>query len=87
MVNNMLRKIFKNNRDLQEYVGELKIIYQNDIVEVINYKELISIYDKEVILNKLSVLGSQLKVIYQDPVKVKIKGKIISIMERTGHGI
>lgn len=87
MVNKMLRKIFKHNSDLQEYVGELKIIYQSDIVEVINYLELISIYDKEVILSKINILGSELKVIYQDPVKVKIKGKITSITERTAHGI
>ena len=83
----MLEKFFKRNRLLQEYVGELKIIYQSDIVEVLNYKDLISIYEKEVILSNLAILGNELKVIYQDPVKVKIKGKITSITERTGNGI
>ena len=87
MVNGMLEKIFKRNRLLQEYVGELKIVYQSDIVEVINYTELISIYDKEVILSEIIILGSELKVIYQDPVTVKVKGKITSVTERTGHGI
>ena len=87
MVNGMLEKIFKRNRLLQEYVGELKIVYQSDIVEVINYTELISIYDKEVILSEIIILGSELKVIYQDPVTVKVKGKITSITERTAHGI
>ena len=87
MVNGMLEKIFKRNRLLQEYVGELKIVYQSDIVEVINYTELISIYDKEVILSEIIILGSELKVVYQDPVTVKVKGKITSITERTAHGI
>ena len=83
----MLEKFFKRNRLLQEYVGELKIIYQSDFVEVLNYSELISIYEKEVILSNIAILGNELKVIYQDPVKVKIKGKITSITERTGNGI
>ncbi len=87
MVNGMLKKIFKHNRELQEYVGELKIIYQKDIVEVVNYIELISIYAKEVILSKVVILGDGLKVIYQDPVKVIIKGKIINVTERIGNGI
>ena len=87
MVNGMLEKIFKRNRLLQEYVGELKIVYQSDIVEVINYTELISIYDKEVILSEIIILGSELKVVYQDPVTVKVKGKITSVTERTAHGI
>ncbi len=87
MVNDMLKRLFKCNRILQEYVGELKIIYQYDIVEVVNYIELVSIYDKEVILSNITVLGNNLRVIYQDPVKVKIKGKITSVAERTGNGI
>ena len=83
----MLRKLFKRNKLLQEYVGELKIIYQADIVEVLNYNELISIYEKEVILSNIAILGNDLKVIYQDPIKVKIKGKINSITERIKNGI
>ena len=83
----MLEKFFKRNRLLQEYVGELKIIYQSDIVEVLNYNELINIYEKEVILSNVAILGNELKVIYQDPAKVKIKGKITSITERKGNGI
>ena len=86
-VNEMLRKLFKRNKLLQEYVGELKVIYQAEIVEVFNFQELISIYEKEVMLSNITVLGNDLKVIYQDPIKVKIKGKIKSITERTKNGI
>ena len=87
MVSDMLKKIFRQNSILQEYVGELKITYQTDVLEVVNYLELISIYEREVILSKICVLGSNLKVVYQDPVKVKIKGKITSVTERIENGI
>ena len=71
----MFKGLLKKNEVLQEFVGELKCKYQAEILEVINYHKLYSIYEKEVILSKINIKGEGLKVIYQDPVKIIIKGK------------
>lgn len=83
----MLKRLLKRSSILQEYVGELKVTYQLNELDVINYQRIISIYDQEVVLQNILVKGSELKVIYQDPVKVKIKGKINSVIEREENGI
>ena len=75
----MLLKLFRKNETIAPYFNELKVIYQQDTILVINYDKILSIYSKEVILSKLKVTGEELKVIYQDPVKIKIKGKIFTV--------
>ena len=75
----MLKKLFRKNEMVAEYFNELKIIYQQDTLMVINYERVISIHSKEVILNKLTIIGENLKVVYQDPIKIKVKGKIITV--------
>lgn len=83
----MLKTILKKSTILQEYVGELKITYQNDFLEVMNYKKIISIYEKEVVLEKIIIEGDNLKIFYQDPVTIKVKGKITSVIAKMEHGI
>ena len=75
----MLKKLFKKNETVAEYFNELKIIYQQDMILVINYEQIHSIHSKEVILNKINIIGEELKVIYQDPIKIKVKGKIYTV--------
>ena len=75
----MLKKLFKRNEVLGEYFNGLKLIYQEDTLLIINYERIDSINSSEVILSKINVVGKDLKVIYQDPIKIKIKGKITTI--------
>lgn len=83
----MFKGLLKRQTILQEFVGELKIIYQKGLLEVINYQKLFSIYEKEVVLTKIIIKGENLKVIYQDPVTIKVKGNIISIIKGEEHGL
>ncbi len=83
----MFKGILKKNEVLQEFVGEMKFIYQGQVLEVINYHKLFSIYEKEVILEELKIKGEGLKVIYQDPVRIKLKGNIESINWVKTNGI
>lgn len=75
----MFKKLFKRNEVLGEYFNGLKLIYQEDTLLIINYERIDSINSSEVILSKINVVGKDLKVIYQDPIKIKIKGKITTI--------
>ena len=78
----MFKKIIGKSEVLQEYVGELKVTYQANCLTIINYKKLFSIDEKEVLLEELKVEGKELKVIYQDKVKITIKGKISDVTKR-----
>ena len=79
----MFKKLIGKSEILQEYVGELKITYQSECLTVINYKKIYSIDDKEVLLEDVKVEGTGLKVIYQDKVKITIKGKISNVIKRS----
>ena len=79
----MFKKLIGKSEILQEYVGELKITYQSECLTVINYKKIYSIDDKEVLLEDVKVEGTGLKVIYQDKVKITIKGKISNVNKRS----
>ena len=78
----MFKKIIGKSEVLQEYVGELKVTYQANCLTIINYNKLFSIDEKEVLFEELKVEGKELKVIYQDKVKITIKGKISNVTKR-----
>ena len=82
MVKDMLGKILKKQELLQEYVGELKITYQNYMLTVMNYKNIYSIDKNEVILEEINVIGEELRIIYQDKVKITIKGNISNVIKK-----
>ena len=75
----MLNKIVRGIEGIEEYGNELKVIYKKDELEVINYQKIISINDNKVILLSLVIEGVEFKVVYQDPIKIKIKGKITNV--------
>ena len=75
----MLEKIINKLGVPKELVGKLKVIYTEDELIVFNYKELLSIESIKVTLKELVVMGTNIKVIYQDPVKIKIIGKISEV--------
>ena len=83
----MFKGLLNKTEVLSEYVGELKITYLKQVLEIVNYHNLISIYDKEVVLEKIIVNGNELKVIYQDPVRIKVKGNIKTVSFRGSDGI
>lgn len=83
----MFKGLLNKTEVLGEYVGELKLTYLKQVLEIVNYQNLISIYDKEVVLQKIIVNGNELKVIYQDPVRIKVKGKIKTVSLRGNDGI
>lgn len=83
MVIKVLRKIFGKSEILQEYIGELKIVYQNDSLTISNFNKIYSIDKSEVILEEIIVLGEELRVVYQDKIKIIIKGTITNVTKRT----
>ena len=82
MVKDMLGKILKKQELLQEYVGELKITYQNYMLTVMNYKNIYSIDKNEVILEEINVIGEELRITYHDKVKITIKGNISNVIKK-----
>ena len=72
----MLEKIINKLGVPKELVGKLKVIYIDNELTLFNYLELISIDTTCVKLKEISVYGTNLKVVYQDPIKIKIKGEI-----------
>ena len=83
----MFKTVMKKHDVLQEFVGELKMIYQKELLEVINYQKLISICGNEVVIENILIKGENLKVIYQDPIRVIIKGKITSVLKGEKNGL
>ena len=83
MVIKVLRKIFGKSEILQEYIGELKIVFQNDSLTISNFNTIYSIDKSEVILEEIIVLGEELRVVYQDKIKIIIKGTITNVTKRT----
>lgn len=78
----MLGKILKKTNVPKEYLGDLKITYVNELIVVSNYKELISINSELVDLSGLNIKGKELRVIYQDPVRIKVIGKISEVLKK-----
>jgi hypothetical protein len=78
----MLGKILRKTNVPKEYLGDLKITYINNVMVVTNYCELISINSVLVDLKGLVIKGEKLKVIYQDPVRIKIDGKISEVSKK-----
>jgi hypothetical protein len=78
----MLGKILRKTNVPNEYLGDLKITYINNVMVVTNYGELISINSVLVDLKGLVIKGEKLKVIYQDPVRIKIDGKISEVSKK-----
>ena len=83
----MLNKIVRKIEGIEEYGNELKIIYKKDEIEICCYQKLISISDEEVKLLNIVVEGKELTVIYQDPNKIIIKGKILNVSKTNKHSI
>ena len=75
----MIKKILKKTSTLKEYLGIRKIIYEDDVITILNYYDLVSIKKDLITIKDLLIKGEELRVIYQDPVKIKIKGKIAEV--------
>lgn len=76
----MIKKILKKTSTLKEYLGIRKIIYEDDVITILNYYDLVSIKKDLITIKDLLIKGEELRVIYQDPVKIKIKGKIAEVI-------
>ena len=81
MVMKMIFKILKKTKIEKEYLGIRKIVYEDGVVTVINYNDLISINSNLIDLKDLVIKGEELKVIYQDPVRIKLKGNIKEVLK------
>jgi hypothetical protein len=77
----VIRKILKKTSTLKEYLGIRKIIYEDDVITILNYYDLVSIKKDLIVIKDLLIKGEELRVIYQDPVKIKIKGKIAEVIK------
>jgi hypothetical protein len=75
----VIKKILKKTSTLKEYLGIRKIIYEDDVITILNYYDLVSIKKDLITIKDLLIKGEELRVIYQDPVKIKIKGKIAEV--------
>ena len=78
----MLKGILKKTKIDSEYIGLLKVIYETDLIIIINYKRTFNINSSLIDLNELLIKGEGLKVIYQDPVRIKIRGKIDEVVRK-----
>lgn len=58
----------------------MKIVYEDGVITISNYNDLISISDKLIEIKDLIIKGEKLRVIYQDPIQIKIKGKINEVI-------
>ena len=81
MVNSMLNKLLSLFRLPKEYGSELKIEVIGEDVLIINYNNLLEYSENEIILLKLIIRGEELRLIYQDPKIIKIKGKVKEIIK------
>ena len=78
----MLKKILGKTKIDKEYIGFIKIIYETDLIVVINYQSVININSTIIDLMDLVIKGVGLKVIYQDPSRIKISGKISEVTKK-----
>ena len=78
----MIKKILERTKIEKEYIGLLKIIYESDLIVIINYKGTKSINSTLIELLDLTIKGEGLKVIYQDPSRIKISGKISEVARK-----
>ena len=75
---NMLKK----TKIDKEYIGLRKIIYEDNLITIINYGDLITINNSIIDLKDLIIKGDGLKVLYQDPVRIRIKGNISEVLKK-----
>lgn len=66
----------KNNVVLKPLFNETKIFYENNNLEITLYNKIYEINEKEIILEKITIIGNQLKVIYIDKYLIRIHGNI-----------
>jgi hypothetical protein len=78
----MLKKILGKTKIDKEYIGFIKIIYETDLIVVINYQSVININSTIIDLMDLVIKGVGLRVIYQDPSRIKISGKISEVTKK-----
>jgi hypothetical protein len=78
----MLKKILGKTKIDKEYIGFIKIIYETDLIVVINYQSVININSTIIDLMDLVIKGVGLRVIYQDPSRIKIIGKISEVTKK-----
>ena len=76
----MIKKVLKRTSIEKEYIGIRKIVYEDGVITISNYKDLISISDNLIDIKDLIIKGEKLRVIYQDPIQIKIKGKINEVI-------
>ena len=76
----MIKKVLKRTNIEKEYIGIRKIVYEDGVITISNYKDLISISDNLIDIKDLIIKGEKLRVIYQDPIQIKIKGKINEVI-------
>lgn len=74
--------MLKKTKIDKEYIGLRKIIYEDNLITIINYKDLISINSSLIDLCNLIIKGEGMKVIYQDPVRIKIIGNISEVTKK-----
>ena len=65
----------------KEVLGDVCIYWTTQQLEIYNYAQVIKLDKQEIIFKALKINGSELKIIYQDPVLVRITGKINQIIK------
>jgi len=78
----MLDKLFNKTNVAKEYLGKFKIIYEENAITVYNYLDLLKINDLECDLSSVLIKGEKLRVIYQDPITIKLTGNIKEVVKK-----
>lgn len=68
--------IIRKNEITRNLLNELKIIYENKILEITNYNKIIFFDDKEIKLTTITIKGNNLKIIYIDKYQMRVSGTI-----------
>lgn len=63
----------------------MKIYFENNLLSVDNYKQIINITSDLILLQDLKVKGSNIKVLSIDPYKIVISGNIYNIIIGEGY--
>ncbi|MFI3252058.1 MAG: YabP/YqfC family sporulation protein [bacterium] len=68
--------IIRNNEITKNLLNDLKVTYQNNLIEITNYNKILIFDDKEIVLKNIVIQGENLKIIYIDKYQVKVNGTI-----------
>ncbi len=76
--------LIKTNDITKNLFKELKIIYENKLLQIECYDKILFFDNEKIILKEIIIYGKDLKIIYIDKYSIKVSG-IITLVERVDN--